>query len=155
MTDIASVNSIESPQRSDAEVEGAMVLLGSGLSSVKVSELTGIPASTLRDWQRSSTLVTKYSEAIKESRVRITMRLTQFVEQLLDDMEDGTTTVTPLQLLTMFGIATDKVQKDEPRHAASGTTISVFVGVKLPDSPNVAVVTDEETIEGTAREVGE
>ncbi|MCH6550491.1 MAG: hypothetical protein IH804_00555 [Planctomycetes bacterium] len=89
MTDIASVNSIESPNRSDAEVEGAMVLLGSGLSSVKVSELTGIPASTLRDWARSSALVAKYGEAIRQARVRIAMRTSQLVEQILDDIEDG------------------------------------------------------------------
>ena len=31
----------------------------------------------------------------------------------------------------MWGISTDKVQKDEPQHAVSGTTISVFVGVKV------------------------
>ena len=131
MTDIASVNSIESPNRTDAEVEAAMALLGSGLSSIQVSEITDIPASTLRDWARSSTLVTKYSEAIKEARVRITMRTSQIVEQVLDDIEDGTVKVSPVQALTMWGISTDKVQKDEPRHAGADATISVFVGVKV------------------------
>ena len=145
---------IEAPQRSDAEVEGAMVLLGSGVPTIQVSEITGIPARTLRDWARSPTLADKYRDAIKEARVRIALRTSQLAEQVLDDIEDGAIVVTPLQLFTMFGIVTDKVQKDEPQHAASGS-INVFVGVKLPDSANDAVVTDGETIEGTAREVDE
>ena len=122
---------IESPQRSDAEVEGAMVLLGSGVPTIQVSEITGIPARTLRDWARSPILADKYRDAIKEARVRIALRTSQLAEQVLDAIEDGTLKVTPLQAFTMWGIATDKVQKDEPQYAANGTGISVFVGVKV------------------------
>ena len=148
---------IEAPQRSDAEVEGAMVLLGSGVPTIQVSEITGIPARTLRDWARSPTLADKYRDAIKEARVRIALRTSQIVEQVLDDIEDGTVTVSPVQAATMWGIAADKVQKDEPQHAASGSTnINVFVGVKLPDSANGnGAESSGETIEGTAREVSE
>ena len=120
---------IESPQRSDEEVEAAMVLLGSGVPTNQVSEITGIPARTLRDWARSPTLADKYRDAIKQARTRIALRTSQIVERVLDDIEDGTVTVSPVQALTMWGISTDKVQKDEPQHTASGTTISVFVGV--------------------------
>ena len=81
---------IESPQRSDAEVEGAMVLLGSGVPTIQVSEITGIPARTLRDWARSPTLADKYRDAIKEARVRIALRTSQLAEQVLDAIEDGT-----------------------------------------------------------------
>ena len=119
---------IDSPNRSDAEVEAAIVLLGSGLSSVKVAELTGIPASTLRDWARSSALVAKYGEAIREARVRIAMRTSQIVEQLLDDIEDGTVKVSPVQAATMWGIATDKVQRD-----STGPKTGSFVTIRTSD----------------------
>ena len=88
-------DAIESPNRPDAEVEGAMVLLGSGLSSLQVAEITGIPARTLRDWQRSPTLATKYSEAIKQMRIQLALRTSQLALQTLDAIEDGTIKVSP------------------------------------------------------------
>ncbi len=108
-----------------------MVLLGSGVPVRQVSEITSIPPRTLRDWARSPTLATKYSEAIKQARIRISLRTSQLAEQVLDDIEDGTVQVTPLQAMTMWGIATDKVQKDEPQQAASAVNVSVFVGVRV------------------------
>lgn len=126
MTDI--VNCIESPQRSDAEVAAAMVLLGSGVPVNQVSEITGIPPRTLRDWSRSPSLAAKYSVAIKEARTRIAMRTSQIVEQLLDDIEDGTAKISPVQALTMWGIATDKVQRD-----STGPKTGSFVTIRTSD----------------------
>ena len=108
-----------------------MALLGSGLSSIQVSEITGIPARTLRDWQRSPTLATKYSEAIKQMRIQLALRTSQLALQTLDDIEDGTIKVSPLQAFTMWGISTDKIQKDEPAQGGVTPSVMVFVGVKV------------------------
>ena len=158
------ITDIEAPNRADAEVEGAMALLGSGLSSIQVSTLTGIPASTLRDWARSATLVTKYSEAIKQFRIQIALRTSQLAMQTLDAIEDGTVKVSPLQAFTMWGISTDKIQKDETQPGPVAP-VSVFVGVHVSNDDKATdirkttttngTVTPVETIEGTAREVGQ
>ena len=125
---------VTKPMQPDEVVSKAMVMLGTGYSSERVSKATGVPASTVRDWSRSPEIVAKYSEATKAARERIAYRTGQIYEDELDKIEAGTVTVSPLQAATMWGIATDKVQKD-----SSPTQGKAFVIVSASDGSTIEV----------------
>ena len=69
-----------------------------------------------------------------------------------------------MQAFTMWGISTDKIQKDETQPGPV-VPVAVFVGVHVSNDDKTTdirkttatngAVTPAETIEGTAREVGE
>ena len=129
-----AANGISKPYADDETVGKAMTLLGLGYSSDRVSHETGIPARTVRDWARSPQLAAKYGDAIKAARERIAYRWGQVVEDVLDRIEDGTETVSAVQAMTGWGIATDKVQRESP----SGKS-RTFVIVRSSDGSTIEV----------------
>ena len=128
------MSDITRPMQPDEVVSKAMVMLGTGYSSQRVSDATGIPSSTIRQWSRSPEITAKYSEATKAARERIAYRTGQIYEDELDKIEAGTVTVSPLQAATMWGIATDKVQKE-----SSPSKGQAFVIVRSSDGSTIEV----------------
>lgn len=126
------MQAIENPHRADEQVSQAMTMLGVGHSATSVSRATGIPATTLRDWARSPELVAKYADAIKTTRERVAYRAGQILEDAMDRVEDGTDKLTAPQAAVVWGIATDKVQKDStPSRSGSFVRIMTSDGTVI------------------------
>ncbi len=126
------MQAIQKPHRDGEDVEQALIMLGVGVNTHRVSEVTGIPYTTLRDWANSPELVAKYGSAIKAARERLAYRTSQIFDRELDKVEDGEVTVSPLQAATMWGIATDKVQKESsPSQQASYTIVRTSDGTEI------------------------
>ena len=137
------------PEPKVAEVQ-ALINLGYRPRTAAIQ--CGIPVGTVDSWMQSGILTTQQLEAIgSDQRTRIAVRSADILEDMLDATAAGDIKPSPVQVATVWGIATDK-QLRARELARPGTNIGVFLLVQgqRPDDPPAI---EAQAIDGQARQL--
>ena len=139
---------IAKPYTDPQKVEECMALVGAGYNPRKISAMTGVPYRTIHQWINAPTLAAKYAPIIKAARERLAYRWSLLADQALDELEEApriTDVMQPVAIMTGWGIATDKVQKDaalqEPPQDNRGPFV-VFMPGSVTIQSNTPVAID-------------
>ena len=115
------------PEPKVAEVQ-ALINLGYRPRTAAIQ--CGIPVGTVDSWMQSGILTTQQLEAIgSDQRTRIAVRSADILEDMLDATANGDIKPSPVQVATVWGIATDK-QLRARELARPNANIGVFLLVQ-------------------------
>ncbi len=120
------------PREVVAEVHALAV---AGYSSPKIAAKTGVNERTVREWLSSPAIQEEQHREIAQAELRISRRLDNIYEDLLDKIADGREKVSPVGLATMWGISRSKLHERAQRNNPSVNNVQFILVQAQQPSP--------------------
>src|SRR3990170_1344436 len=143
---------IKRPYYSEEKVAEVQAMIDLGYRPRTAAVKAGISEDTVYSWLASNVLTTTHLDSVgADQRSRIAVRSADILEDMLDATAAGDIKPSPVQVATVWGIATDK-QLRARELARPGTNIGVFLLVQgqRPDDPPAI---EAQAIDGQARQL--